>query len=301
MINFKRQNSAIIATALISIIPSLSAAESATDVLDNVAINDALAERVPAAIRSAGVLNIGSDNAYAPWEYLADGDGQTPEGIDVDLAKALGITLGLEVDFQTSAFDAIIPSLGTKFDLGWSALTVTEARMENVNFVTYAASGNLWAVKTGNPSGFDPASFCGTTIATQTGSWNEERIVEASDACVAEGNEAIEILPFRGQPEAITRVAVGGADATVSGEATIGYAALQSRGVLETLEAVGGKLGEVGIVGIAVVKEDAELTALVADAMNELIANGTYAAVYAHWGVDGMAIEASEVRSAEGN
>lgn len=81
----------------------------------------ALAARLPEKIKSAGVLTIGSDTAYAPWEFLSEKDGQTPEGIDVDIANAIGNKLGVKIDFQTSAFDAILPALGSKFDLGVSA------------------------------------------------------------------------------------------------------------------------------------------------------------------------------------
>lgn len=286
--------------AALATVPAASWAESATEVLSGITENAELAARVPAKIREAGVLVIGSDNAYAPWEYLAGDDGQTAEGIDVDLAKALGATLGLEIDFQTSAFEAIIPSLGTKFDLGWSALSITEERMQTVNFVTYAESGSQWAVQTGNPTDFDPANLCGTKLAIQSGSWFETQIAEADKECTDAGNATIEVLPFKVQTEAITRVAVGGADATVAGDATIGYAAVQSRGALETLDAV-GVVGGSGQVGIAVVKTDADLTQLIVDTMNELIQNGTYGEVYAHWGADILTIETSEIKSAESN
>ncbi|MGE0653613.1 MAG: transporter substrate-binding domain-containing protein, partial [Alphaproteobacteria bacterium] len=111
-----------------------------------IAVNPELAARVPARIKEAGVLIIGSDTAYAPWEYIGE-DGQTPEGIDVDIANAVGRKLGVKIDFQTAAFDAIIPALGTKYDLGISAFSVTNERMKVVNFVNYFVSTSLWAVK----------------------------------------------------------------------------------------------------------------------------------------------------------
>ncbi|MCR8723718.1 ABC transporter substrate-binding protein [Frigidibacter sp. ROC022] len=276
--------------ALLGVLPGAALAESATEVLAAVAIDQALADRVPARIRSAGVLTIGSDNAYAPWEYLAGDDGQTPEGIDVDIAAAIGKTLGVEIAFQTSAFDAIIPSLGSKFDLGISAFSITNERMKVVNFVSYTVSGSLWAVAAGNPKGFDPADYCGTTIAVQSGTYHERILTEESAGCEAEGKPAITLLPFDTQPEALTRIAAGGADATISGGATIGYAAAQSRGSLEVILPVGGILAESGINGIAVAKADDELTRLIADTMNAMIANGSYVGILEHWGVGSSAV-----------
>ena len=105
----------------------------------SIKVEEVLAARLPEKTKSAGVLTIGSDTAYAPWEFLSEKDGQTPEGIDVDIANAIGKKLGVKIDFQTSAFEAILPALGTKFDLGVSAFSVTNERMKAVNFISYAA------------------------------------------------------------------------------------------------------------------------------------------------------------------
>jgi polar amino acid transport system substrate-binding protein len=247
--------------------------------------NDALAARLPEKIKAAGVLTIGSDTAYAPWEFLSEKDGQTPEGIDVDIANAIGRKLGVKVEFQTSAFDAILPALGTKFDLGISAFTIT----------SYSDTGDLWAVKAGNPTGFDPTNPCGHKIAIQSGSAHEEALRKENDRCKAEGKAEIEMIPFATQPEILTRVAVGGADATVSGEAGIGYAVKQSNGVLETMKAATGPFSDHGPNGIAVPKSDMALAELIADTINELIADGTYKAILDTWGIGTSMIEKAEV------
>jgi polar amino acid transport system substrate-binding protein len=254
-------------------------------------LEDALASRLPAKIKASGVITIGSDTAYAPWEFLSEKDGQTPEGIDVDIANAIGKKLGVKIDFQTSAFEAILPALGTKFDLGVSAFSVTTERMKAVNFVSYADTGSMWAVKAGNPSKFDPADPCGRKIAIQSGSFHERAINQENERCKTEGKSAIEILPFSKQPEALTRVAAGGADATVSGEAGIGYAAKQSKGAFDTMKPTIGTLAKRGPNGIAVAKSDMELTQLVADTINSLIADGTYKALLDTWGVGSVIVE----------
>ena len=249
-----------------------------------IAVSPDLAARVPDRIRQAGVLIGGSDNAYAPWEYLAGEDGQTPEGIDIDIAKAITAKWGLTYESQTAPFDAILPALGSKYDIGLSAFSITNDRMAVVNFVSYFRASSLWAVKAGNPSGFDPANICGTQLALQSGSWHEEAVTKISDECVAAGKPAVDILPFSRQTEALTRVAAGGAAATISGDSQIALAAQQSQGALTTLPA-SGVLGVSGLNGIAVAKADGELTQLIADTLNDLIADGTYAAVLGEWGL----------------
>lgn len=261
---------------------------------DTVATDPALAAKLPEHIAKAGVLVIGADTSYAPWEYISEKDGQTPEGIDVDIAKAMAKTLGVKLDFQTAQFDAILPALGAKYDLGISAFSITNERMQAVNFVSYFQSGSLWAVKAGNPAGFDAKDICGRVIAIQSGSFHEELIRQESEACVAAGKKAIEMVPFSAQTEALTRVAAGGADATVSGSSTIGYAAKQSDGRLETLRPTGA-LGEFGLNGIAIAKKDTALTDLVAETTNKLIKDGVYKQIFAAWGVDDSAIPLAEI------
>ena len=279
---------------LVQVLGTRYAVAEAYDV-SGVAVDPALAERVPTKIREAGMFAIGSDNAYAPWEYLAGQDGQTPEGIDVDLANAIGAKLGVKAEFQTSSFDAIIPSLGSKYDLGISAFTITNERMKTVNFINYVESGALWAAKVGNPTGFDPADLCGRMLAIQTGTFFMDEINKEDEACKKAGKKPIEILPFSVQTEALTRVAAGGADATVGGDAMIGYAALQSRGTLETVKPAPGALGGTGLVGIAVVKSDEQLTQLIADTLNALMKDGTYKAILDHWGVGSLAVDSAAV------
>lgn len=258
-------------------------------------VDEALAARLPAKIKESGVLTIGSDTAYAPWEFLSEKDGQTPEGIDVDIANAIGQKLGVKIDFQTSAFDAILPALGTKFDLGVSAFSITNERMKAVNFVRYADTGSMWAVKAGNPTNFDPADLCGRMIAIQSGSYHERAVREESETCKSAGKAEIEMLPFSKQPEALTRVAAGGADATVSGEAGIGYAAKQSKDQFETMRATTGPLSKRGPNGIAVAKSDMALTELIADTINALIADGTYKALLEAWGVGSVIVDKAEI------
>ena len=255
----------------------------------------ALAERVPDDLREAGVIVIGSDTSYAPWEYLSAEDGQTPEGIDVDFAGAMAALLDLEVDFQTSAFDSILPALGTRYDIGVSAFSITNERKKVVNFVSYVVAGADWIVAADNPKGFDPTDYCGSTIAIQTGTIYQTKLESESEACVADGKSAIEFVPFSVQNEATTRVAAGGADATVAGGGSAGYSVSLSRGRLELMEVVEGSLTGKAQVGIAVPKDDVELAELLADTVNHMIEEGIYMDVLDAWGVGSVAIEESLV------
>lgn len=254
-------------------------------------VDEALAARVPADMREAGVLVGGSDNNYAPWEYMAVADGQTPEGIDIDIGKALAAKLGLEYESRTAQFTTILPALGANYDIGLNAFSITAERMEVVNFVSYAETGNRWVISAGNPMGFDPADVCGSQIALVSGTSHEERILQVNQECIDAGKPELVILPFKTQPEAITRVSTGGAAATITGSATGLYAAFTSEGKLEAVQPQGEILDYLGLNGIPVAKADTELTQLIADTLNALIADGTYLAILDAWGMGTVAVD----------
>ncbi len=72
-----------------------------------------------------GKIIVGSDTAYPPFEYVEGGE---TIGFDVALMEAIGEKIGLEVEFLTYKFDALITDLqaGTSFDMVASAMTITE-------------------------------------------------------------------------------------------------------------------------------------------------------------------------------
>jgi polar amino acid transport system substrate-binding protein len=81
-----------------------------------------------------GVVVIGSDIPYRPFEYRTTGDELV--GFDVDIAEAVFVDqLGLEYEFQPTAFDTIIASLNNgNFRVIMSAMTINETRAERVDF-----------------------------------------------------------------------------------------------------------------------------------------------------------------------
>jgi polar amino acid transport system substrate-binding protein len=71
--------------------------------------------------------------AYPPFEMR--GTDGAPSGVSVEIAKALGESLGRDVIIENLAFDGLIPSLKTgKIDLIISSLTATPKRAESIDF-----------------------------------------------------------------------------------------------------------------------------------------------------------------------
>ena len=179
-----------------------------------------------------GELSAGMELSYAPAEFYAE-DGKTPVGYDIDMTKAIAKTLGLKPNIVSSMFDTIIPSIGSKYDLGITAMTITEERMQSVDFVSYYRAGSTWAVQKGNPKKLDTSDMCGAKIAVQTGTVQEEEANTIAKGCEAD-NKA-EVMSYKRQAEAATAVATGKADAFYADSPVAGYAISQTDGQLEAL------------------------------------------------------------------
>ncbi|WP_269048029.1 ABC transporter substrate-binding protein [Paenarthrobacter sp. Z7-10] len=268
--------------------PSGAASFSPTEVPKD----DALAAQVPADMKSKGTLTIGSDTTYAPAESLGGADGQTPVGYDVDIAKAIGATLGLKVDVQTAAFASILPSLGPKYDLGVSSFYITKERSKAVNFVSYFQAGTQWAVAKGNPKNINLDDLCGKTVGVQTGTFQENPDISGRNAkCKSAGKPAIKVVSLQNQTDVTTRLVTGGVDAMAAGSVVVAYSIAQTDGKLQALGDVYGA----SPVGIAVAKDDLPLANLVAKAVNKLIGSGDYQKILDSWGNGSGAIATAKV------
>ncbi|MDR0655608.1 MAG: ABC transporter substrate-binding protein [Treponema sp.] len=105
-----------------------------------------------------GVLTVGMEIGYPPMEYFA-GDGKTPLGFDVEMAKALAARMDLGVEFVDTAWDGIFAGVDTgKYDCIISSVTYTEERAQNYNFTKpYVANSQLLVVR--KDSAVKPASM----------------------------------------------------------------------------------------------------------------------------------------------
>jgi polar amino acid transport system substrate-binding protein len=254
-----------------------------------------LAAQVPAPIKSKGKLVVGSDTSYAPAEFLGGSDNATPMGYDVDLAKAIGAKLGLDVEVQTAEFTGILPALGPKYDLGISSFTINPERLAAVNFVSYFEAGTAWAVQKGNPKNFSLDDVCGKKIGVQTGTVQEDPDLKTrNQECQDAGKPAIEIVSLKTQTDINTRLVSGALDAMVADSPIIGYAITQTNGAVEKI----GEPYDSAVQGIAVAKSDLPLAGLIQKTLQSLMDDGTYLEILKAWGNEDGAISKPEVNPA---
>ncbi|MER5603484.1 ABC transporter substrate-binding protein [Streptomyces sp. NPDC002265] len=262
-----------------------------------------LADKLPQAVRDAGVIKVGSDIAYAPVEFK-DSSGKTV-GIDPDLADAMGKQLGVKFDFQNGTFDTLITGLRSKrYDIAMSAMTDTKDRQdgvdsdtgkkvgEGVDFVDYFTAGVSIYTPKGKDQGIKTwADLCGKKLVVQRGTVSEDLAKAETKKCT--GGKAIAIQAFDNDQQAQTRLRAGGADAGSSDFPVAAYAVKTSGGGND-FQIVGEQV-EAAPYGIAVAKSNTQLRDAIQAALDAIIKNGEYAKIIQKWGVDAGAVTTAAV------
>jgi polar amino acid transport system substrate-binding protein len=246
----------------------------------------ALAAKVPASIKSDGVLTVGSDTSYAPSEFIA-ADGSTIQGFDVDLFNLVAQKLGLKAKFQTADFGSIITGVGSqKYEVGVSSFTINSEREAQANMVSYFSAGTQWSTKKGNPGKINPDNACGKKIAVQSNTVQVDDITKRSKDCTSAGKPAITIDQYQAQSDATAAIVSGKDDAGLADSPVMAYAVKQTHGQLELL----GDVYDSAPYGYVVKKDQTDFAQAIADAVKQLIDDGSYKKVLEKWGVQAGAI-----------
>ncbi|WP_018544460.1 ABC transporter substrate-binding protein [Streptomyces sp. LaPpAH-108] len=261
-----------------------------------------LADKLPADIRKAGVIKVGSDIAYPPVEFMKDGKAT---GIDPDIAAALGKQLGVTFEFQNNKFDNLIVGQQAKrFQVVMSAMNDTKDRQngvdssngkkvgKGVDFVDYFTAGTSILVQKGNPKGIKSLDdLCGKVVALQKGTTSEGIAREQIKKCKTDGKKPITLQTYDTDPEALLRLKQGASAADLNDFPVAAYNAKTSGGGND-FEVVGDQI-EAGPYGIAVTKENTQLRDALQAALDAIIKNGEYTKILQKWNVtDGAVTEA---------
>lgn len=261
-------------------------------------VNDSLRNALPAEIRDAGTLVSVNNGSFPPYEIIqADG---SMTGASADLTEALAQLWGITITHETvDGLSSILTGMQAgRYRLAFGPIGDFKSREESADFVDYVNEHVVFAVLAGNPKNIDDvASTCGLRISVMAAG-SAERVINAqSEACVAQGKPAIEVLSFKDQPQAVLAVQSGRADGFFSSQAPLTYFVAQSNGALE-LTGQGHANGFDALYQGAVIPKDDPLRDVLLASLEELFENGTYDAIMAKWDLDGNKVDAPGINMA---
>ena len=241
--------------------------ETASDSADAAATDDGSYTLV-----EEGKLTVAASLDFPPFENLVDGQA---EGFEVDLMTAIAEKLGLEINYlPTMKFDTIIPAItaGGTADVGVSGFTITPEREEEVDFSTPICDTNQCIVVLKGSDITGSADLSGKTIGGQSGTtgidWANENVPDAAEVVTFDEYTAVFAALQSGQVEAV-----------VLDKPVADYYVNTAYDECEVVEEI--PTGEQ--YGIAVSKDNPNLTAAINDAIAELQEDGTFTEIEEKW------------------
>ena len=162
---------------------------------------------------SAETLRVGMECTYAPFNFK-NANGEL-DGYDVDVAKGVAGIIGADLEFVCQKWDGMIPALlANKFDLVVASMSITDKRLEKMDFSQpYRISvGRLVGKKNAGLNLFDgagkpiAANFAGVKVglerASTYASWFEAVLPDA-DVALYDTNESLYLDLVNGRTDII--------------------------------------------------------------------------------------------------
>ncbi len=246
------------------------------------AVSSGPAQETPPATRPAtlpqcattGVLKVGTDASYPPFENVNEKTGKI-EGFDIDLLDAIGKKAGFTIEPHNALFDTIFTALAYgQYDVVISASTITDERKQTVNFSNpYFVAGQVIVLRKADIGKIKTtADLAGKTIGVQLGTTGAKAARDIPNI------KAVKDYPTA--PEAFQALSNGDVDAVVNDNVTSLSIILNSPNL--NLAVVGQPFTQ-EYYGIAVRKDCTALLDAINRGLGEVIADGTYAQIYAKY------------------
>ena len=142
-----------------------------------------------------GTLVMATNAEFPPYEFR---EGDQIVGIDAEIAQAIADELGMELQIEDMAFDSIIAAVQSgKADMGVAGMTVTEDRLQAVNFSDpYTQAAQVIIVKEDSTVA-SPDDLKGKTVGVQLGTTGDIYAEDIEDATIerySKGFEAVQSL-----------------------------------------------------------------------------------------------------------
>lgn len=215
-----------------------------------------------------GKLTVGSDCDYPPFIWM---EGEQPAGFEYDLLKAVCEQMGLELNYLApQKFDTLVPSIvaGGKMDVAVSSVTVTDERLEEIDFTDPYCDSNQSLTVLSDSGYASRDDLEGKNIAVQSGTtgeaWAKENIAGAT------------VTPFDDQSSAFAALVAGKVDAVCQDLPISQYMVSHSYPECTIIEEI--PTGEQ--YAMAVSKDNVALREAIDEALAALADDGTIDSIY---------------------
>lgn len=217
------------------------------------------------------VYRIGGDEAFPPFEYVAESGAY--QGFNVDLMNAIGIELGIQIELIPMPWSHIRQALEDGEICAIQGMKRTPAREAQFLFSDgYLESAMAIFVRTTEYGIAGLDDLVGRTVSVQRADAGHEKLAALGGT---------ELLTMPSQEAALVSVVAGSADAYV-GNRLAGIHLAQKRGLAEYVKITGDAIDPTPY-AMAFGKTDQELAALFNEGIAKVRSSGTYDKIHAKW------------------
>jgi len=226
-------------------------------------------------IEENGKIIVGLDATFAPMGFTDKDDNIV--GFDVDLAKAVGEKLGVEVEFKSIDWDAKYTELDAKnIDCIWNGMSATPERAEKLSLSKEYFNNKIVVMTLKDDVKVDKAE--------DLANYNIGIQADSSALEAVKGNKAYDsfkdkIKEYKSYDDAITDMQAGRMDCVIIDEVLGNYKNTKMDNALKECKFDFGD----DFYAIGFRKDDTELTSKVNDALQELIDEGEAAKISKKW------------------
>ena len=245
--------------------------------LVSLAAAPARAEDALAKVKAAGTLKVGTETAFAPFDFI---DAGQHVGLNVDLFDAIGKDMGVKIEWVALPWEGVLPGLEAgKFDVVAGPATITKARMERYRFLPPIADATDALLKRPNEADITkPADIAGHAVGAGKASSQLAQLQDFAKTLPT----PVTIREYVGNTDAYADLAAGRIAAVANSMTNIAYVAKQRPDTFAVVEPAFGPKSYFGYI-IPKTPDSAPLADALSAEIVRMKADGRLAALQKKW------------------
>ncbi|OLF54265.1 ABC transporter substrate-binding protein [Pseudomonas chlororaphis] len=211
---------------------------------------------------------------------------QKPVGLQVDMGQAIAQRLGdKQVEWRISPFAGLIPALlAQQCDLIVDQLFDKPERREVIDIVNFMYSSQSIVVPKGNPKAVNSlADLSGLKVAVSNGSTIRILLGAENDKLAAAGKPPMKLVVYNVDADAFQALRINQVDAFGTTVESAGHYQQLAPDLFQSAVPAFNRI----LTGFGVRKQDPQLSAALTQVLQDMRADGSYAALLDKWHVAG--------------
>jgi polar amino acid transport system substrate-binding protein len=260
-----------------------------------------LYDQLPAEIREKGYIVSATTGRYPPFNFMKE-DGETLQGLSIELGEAMGKVLGVPVrnEIAESVASLVTGLTSNRFDFILGVIADTPERQNVVDMIDWKRQGTGFLI---NPedgvamSSIDDA--CGLTVGIQKASFVEPIIQKQSELCTEAGKAPVVVQILNDQATLLLGLKSKRIQAVFSETVALAYQNSVNDNAFAVVPSGKNLLAE--LYQASATRKDSETTKVIIAAWQHLFDSGVYAEIMTKWGIGDDMLDAPALNLAKLN